>query len=281
LNKLFLYIAIFIFFNGGSCSSPTERIINKAIQLEQNTNYLEAKKLYERALEHCKKEDTVLPECLIAVDKIVDLSLNQFREPQKALYWLNYKMIWSNEISNVIGAQKLRMRIFLDYLSQYNQAVVEAEKILNIDSLSLNDRCEIVLELSTAHFQLRQFNLAEKELASCLGNIPIEEPLKEKLIRIEIDLLLAQKKNSEAIDRIKYAIGYLKNDQDIRGYQSMLSLLYEQTNNPEESSKLLKALIDKSSGEEKNYYQTRLERLKLHTENLPGAKFKKRLNRHL
>jgi len=260
-----------------SCMTPSEKLMKMALKYESDENYFKAVELYELAIakSNFDKHENDLELYLKASARLADINTYHLGNPKTGSYWLKQRRPYLVSSDEIIQNQKKLIRLYMDFLGDYEQVVIEAYGVLGYE-LSIDDKCLVVLDLSFALFQLNRQDEAERELSQCLGNIPIQKSLAFKLASMEIDILMAQKRHQQAIYRIetlKDEFKYLDVEQNLKLTQA---LAYEELGEYVAAQKVLGDLLEDPQYLDKGYIKLRIERLKQKEVQQAGARLRRR-----
>lgn len=257
------------------CTSPVDKLVQLATEAENKEDYFKAVELYELAVQKLDEESKDSRPYLQATDRLAEIYTYHLGNPISGLYWLKQRRAHLVDTVSLVQNQKKMIRLHMDFLNDYNQAVVEAQSLLGYE-LNIEDRCQINLDLGLALFQLNRQDEAMRETSSCLGNIPISKPLAFKLSNLEIDILMAQKKHQDAIYRIELIKDTFQELDVDQSLQLTQALAYEELGDFGSAFRVLNALMLNSKYSDKGYIKLRLERLKHRESQQAGARLKKR-----
>jgi hypothetical protein len=275
LYWLFSIISFVIFISG--CSTPTEKLIKLAYQHELNENYFKAAELYELAISksNIEKNENDLNIYLKASERLADINTYHLANPKVGLYWLKQRRPYLIHTDEIIQNQKKIIKLYMDFLGDYEQVVIEAYGVLSYE-LSIDDRCPLILDLSLALFQLNRQDEAEQELSQCLGNIPIQKSLAFKLASLEIDILMARKKHQQAIYRIETLKDEFKELDVEQNLKLTQALAYEELGDYSLAQKVLTELLEDQKYLDRGYIKLRIERLKQKETQQAGARLRRK-----
>ena len=245
------------------CSRPVERLIRYAQQKENQEDYFRAVEFYEFAIKKMDLENdpTQKNNYLIVTEKLADLNTYHLANPKTALHWLKKRREWLTDRDELVRNQKKIVKLYIDFLSDFEQAVVEAQGLLGYD-FSIEEKCSLFLDLGLALYQLKRLEEAKKEISQCLGNIPLKKELAYKLAVLEIDILISEKRYQDVIYQIenyKKIFYDLDVDQDLKLTQA---LSYEEIQDFYNARQILNELLMDTKYNDKGYIKLRLERLK-------------------
>ena len=261
-----------LLIGGMACTSKSERLFQLALDQEKQEKYFPAVTLYQKAY-----QPTALQSDLNfrIAERVSELYLNQLRNPEQALYWLNQIKINTSNSAALVQAQTKIIRVALDFLNDYPMAAREARKLLSYE-LNINEKCAVVYDLSFALYQLRQLEEANQEIKICLGNIPIDRHLSFRLLTLEVDILLALDRAAQALDRL----AFLKNNFKELDHDSKLdlteSMILEEQGNFEGARQVIQRLIQNQNYSDIPFLKLRLEKLKARESQQAGARLTRR-----
>lgn len=258
------------------CTQPVERLIRLGQEYENTEEYFKAIEVYQLAVEKMdiETESSHRELFLLATERIAEINTYQLTNPGAGLYWLKKRREYLLSSEDLLKNQQKIIRLHMDFLGDYNQAVVEAQSLLGYE-LMIDDKCKIILDLSLALFNLNRQDEAMQEVSQCLGNIPLQKALAFKLASLEIDILMAKKRHQEAIFRIE-SLRDTFNELDVeQSIKLTHALALEEIKDFQSAKKILNDLLTGPSYSDKGYIKLRIERLKQKETQQAGARLRK------
>jgi tetratricopeptide (TPR) repeat protein len=246
------------------------------VDSENKEDYFKAVELFELAVNKIDLENDPisLNDYLVATDRLVDINTYHLANPNSGIYWLEKRRHYLLAVDEIVKNQKKLIRLYIDFLGDYNRASIEAQSLLGYD-LKIDDKCQIIFDLGLSLFELNRHDEALQEISQCLGNIPIQKALAYKLATLEIDLLMAKKRYQDAIYRIEVLKDTFKDLDVEQNLKLTQALAFEEIYDFQSANKVLSELLEDSSYADKGYLRLRLERLKQKETQQAGARLRK------
>ncbi|MCS6838617.1 MAG: tetratricopeptide repeat protein [Bdellovibrionaceae bacterium] len=260
-----------------SCTSRWEKVHQLGIKALDSKDYMKAVSLFERSFEELKLDQMECHErCFQVAGEIAQIYLFNLKNPHQAIQWLRVQRLFVTNETDLINLQKQIIRLSVDYLNDHKIAVTEAYKLLNFN-LNLQDFCEVIFSLTSSLFELGDRQAALREVSQCLGNIPISETLQFNLAKLEVDILMSEKKYDQVIDKLKILIQRFDQRDHDGGLRLQLALAYEEQGLFAKAYELLDE-VARRDPKEQRYIHLRKERLRYKEKNQAGAKLKRKVH---
>jgi tetratricopeptide (TPR) repeat protein len=148
--------------------------------------------------------------------------LYELKDYPKAIFFFRHIVRHSQKPLEVRWAQQKLAEIFYEKLNDYNQSVVEYQRLLQANP-SKEEAADFQLRLAKSYFYLANFDQAIAETQEYLGHGPA--PAKEfEFLMLKADSLLAQKRVDEALttyDQIEKQFGEKRDISEVKLNKSL------------------------------------------------------------
>ncbi len=264
-SKEFLLRALLasVFFLS-ACTNPQEKDFNTAAKLAEEKKYSESIKYYEYVIK--RDPDADLAEA--AARDGARISFFDAKNFQKAIYFYKHLVVHSQQAEERIKSQRAVAEIYFDQLQEYNNAITEFSKLLQMPH-SDHELAEFKISIARAHYYLNNFFQAESEINEIL-RLKIDEDMRFRSQILLGDLLMAQKNYKRAVDLYKEVIKNHPEKSTSENVAFAMAVCYEETDQFKEAIQVLESIKDKYQPRE--YVELRIKRLNSRLKNQPGAK---------
>lgn len=189
------------------------------------------------------------------------------KEFARAIKFYDHLIVYSKDPEERLFARKQIADIYFNTLN-YKKAIEEINKFIN-EEKDLKVISEFKLKLAKSYYHEKDFYQANSEIESLLkGPIADEEKFKANLVKS--DILVAEKKYSEAISVLTSILDKYPEKSLEEKVPITLSLVYEDNNDFKSAILIMEKYSEKLV--DKDYAEIRLNRLKQRQKNAPGAR---------
>ncbi|MGE4131384.1 MAG: tetratricopeptide repeat protein [Bdellovibrionales bacterium] len=185
-----------------------------------------------------------------------------------------YRMIVlrSESESERLSAQKNIATLALENLQDFNQAVIELERLLRLD-MTEEDRFRFRLNLAKAHFQLNNLEQATHELDDILTK-PMDPDWKFDAMILKANVLVSGKKLADAAKIWEEVLKEFPERSKREKTGLDLVVCYEELKNFDKAIEVLEHM--KADYPNPDFLEIRIQRLQDRRSNMPGAQGWKR-----
>lgn len=247
-----------------SCSDPGRKEIEKAKKSENLGQYSEAAEHYQRAILRSDQKQLSLE----AAREAARLNFYQIKDFNKALEFYRYIVIHSDSKDERLSSQKQIATIYFDHLTNYENAVLEISKLLNMQPGTSLQR-EFGIKLARAYFYQNNFIQAESEVNQILNSNPTMDEKFEMMV-FKGNIYLAKKDIVKASLIFKQAIDLNPEKATKENVALTLAVAYEEMKDYKSAIETLTAM--KAYHPMPEYLEIRIKRLAERKKNLPGAR---------
>lgn len=229
------------------------------------------KKNFINSLLHFENTIKLSPNSIWAVNasrEAARVSLYEIKNYKKAIFFNRQLVLYSNDPEERIKAQKEIAYINVDNLQNYQQSIVEFNKLLQMTEKD-SDIATYKLSIARAFYYLNNFNQAQSEINEA-SRLKIPDEIMFDLLILNGNILVAQKTFPKAIiiyNDILKRFPLLSQKENVK---LTLAVCYEENLQFKESIEILEKLKDIYNPPE--YIELRIKKLKERLKNLPGAK---------
>ena len=188
--------------------------------------------------------------------KLAFLSHIKLKNPDKALTFYRQIINLSNNKEEIKEAQKNRASIYFYQKLDYDKALYEYEKLLQIE-----DKTFYRLQVARCYFYKESFRQALLETDKILKK-KLSRQNKFEVLFLRANVFFTQKKSNKAIDLYKKLIGEFRELSLKNRVYLQLSLVYEQHSQYSQAISLLKQFKSRvQSSAQRRYLEERVQRL--------------------
>jgi tetratricopeptide (TPR) repeat protein len=190
------------------------------------------------------------------------------KDYKKAAAFFQFLVLHSTDAAERVSSQKQLAAIYFDQLQNYEQAIVEFNKLIR-DTESDQEIAKYKLDIARSNYYLNNFFQAHSELDDLLKrNVGDNEKFAAWVLKSNIHIAL--KEYPKAIEILKkVTMTFPEKSLQENVYQT-LAVCYEEGDNFAEAIKTLELVKDKYAKPE--YIEIRINRLKERQKNRPGAR---------
>lgn len=246
------------------CYEPGEREMGKAKRAEKMGQFADSVGFYKKAMLRAENP-------IVAIEAAREAArINFFETKNFAEAAEYYKFLVVNSRSNEErqAAQKQIATIFFDHLTDYQKAVVEINKLMNM-SIGPDSRRAFQIKLARAYYYLNNFIQAESEVEEILKNHPTESEKFEMMV-LKGNIFLAQKDLAKASQIFKQLVELNPEKATKDNVALTLAVAYEEMKDYKSAIEILTAM--KAYHPMPEYLEIRIKRLAERKKNQPGAR---------
>ncbi len=247
-----------------SCTAKNDRLHSNAQVYIDSQQYRLAINAIDKIV-HQRKLDA---SYFWALKEGIKVSLYETKDYKRTLRYLDLIAIDSSDFNEIITSQKTKAEIYFNDFQNYQQSIVEYEKLALI-SKEPHDRVESFLYIARSYFYLNQFRDAEIVISTLLKNSPsLEQKFYAYQLLGNVKLALRDYNGSEFI-----FTQLLKEQPEKATAENVflsLAVVYEENNQIDKAISTLEFYKDKYTPRE--YIELRIKRLLARKRNMPGAK---------
>lgn len=264
LQKGVFLAALFAVFLFSGCTNSQEKNFDHANKLVEEKNYSEALKYFEYVIK--RDGETSLAE--VAARDGARVAFFDAKDFKKAIFFYQHLVIHSASSDERIRAQKAIAEIYFDELQEYEKAVIEFSKLLQMPHPD-HELAEYKISIARAHYYLNNFFQSESEINEIL-RLKISDDIKFRSLVLLGDILMAQKNYARAITLYQDLMKNYPVKAAQENVSFALAVCFEETEKFKEAIQILEPLIEKYQPRE--YIELRIKRLNVRLKNQPGAK---------
>lgn len=253
-----------LFFFQSACTSYQSDDFEKAQEEISNKHYRIALSLLDHSIK--RSPNTALG--IKAAREAARLSLYEIKDYKKAIEYNRLLVLYSKNPEERVMAQKEIAMIYFDHLQNYQDAIIEFSKLLQMPHLDF-DLAKYKLSIARAHYYLNNFFQAESEINEIL-RLKIDEQMKFNTLVLQGNILIAQKSYFRAAEVFRQI---MKDDPERSKKENIsitLAVCYEESQDYAAAIKTLETLKGSYTPEE--YIDIRIKRLRERQKNQPGAR---------
>jgi tetratricopeptide (TPR) repeat protein len=254
-----------------ACSPRDERRMHQAEAFEKNKQYLTALESYEEAIKASVSEELILKMSLAAAH-IAQFETKDF---ERALKHYRHAIYFTTEAEQALLAQTQIVKIYVEHLNSYDQAIVELNKLIQVET-NPDRKIEHRLLLARSYFHMRFFDQALAELDQVLkapksqGSDSVDQNFEIKLLRANI--LTAEKKPAEAVAPLKELIEKYRSRAIKENVPTLLAVAYEELKDFKSAQQILESVRAEHPIPE--FIDFRLKSIKDRMKNQPKTKMR-------
>ena len=219
-------------------------------------------------LEHVIKRDSQNSLGLKAAREAARISTFEIKDYKKAIEFNRVLVLYSPNPEERVNAQKEISNINFDHLQNYQEAVTEFSKLLQMP-LSNLESAKYKISISRANYYVGNFFQAESEINELL-RLKLDREMRFNALVLLGNILVAKKEFLKAADVYR---GLIRDYNEMAMKENVpltLAVCYEESSDYVNAIKTLETMIGKYSPPE--YIELRIKRLKERLRNQPGAK---------
>lgn len=190
------------------------------------------------------------------------------KDYKKAAGYYQFLVLHSPDALERLNAQKQLAAIYFDQLQNYEQAIIELNKLIR-DTESGVDIAKYKLDIARANYYLNNFFQAHSEIDDLL-KIKVDDGERFSAWVLKSNIHIALKEYPKAIEILKKVTSMFPQKSLQENVYQTLAVCYEESDNYTEAIKTLESVKDKYAQPE--YIEIRIKRLKERQKNRPGAR---------
>lgn len=192
----------------------------------------------------------------------------EIKDHKRALQYYQFLVLHSKDSGERMSAQKQLASIYFDQLQNYDQAIIELNKLIR-DTDSDTDIAKNKLDIARANYYQNNLFQAQSELDDLL-KLNIEDNERFSAWVLKGNIHIALKEYGKAIEILKKVTSLYPHKSLQENVYQTLAVCYEEIDNFVEAIKILESVREKSAKPE--YLEIRIKRLKDRQKNRPGAR---------
>lgn len=263
----YLLISILLFQVLG-CSSREEKLYIQAQENAKVGNFREAVDNFDKATVLSSNTEIGLK----SAREGSKISFYEIKDFNKAVKFYRIIILSSQDPDERILAQKQIVSIYFDHLSDYQNAVLELNKLIPMLS-NLSEQTDYKIKLARAYYYQNNFIQAENEVDEFLSK-NIAADLKFDMYLLKGNINMAQKNLLKAIDIFKKMLSEFPEKSLKENIGLTLSVCYEELKDFKDAIDTLEQI--KPHHPTPEYIDIRINRLRDRMKNQPGARGKYR-----
>lgn len=237
--------------------------MKRGASLIEKGQFEEGFQLLERAVRR-EPQTSVALEAARRGSKAAVLEAKDYR---RALYFGRQIVLYSPSPSERFAAQKQIAQIQFESLANYEQAIVEFNKLLALADPT-EDTFAFRLSIAKAYYQLNNFYQAGVETDELLGK-KLSDDQKFEVLLLRANIHLTEKKHDQAAATYTELLNHYPERAKKENVPLNLSVVYEEKG---DFNKAIQTLEDlKSSYATPDFIDLKITRLKERAQNMPGA----------
>lgn len=241
------------------------------LEMQRGEKALEAGD-YEKAVHHFRrvmKADSSQEKSLRAAEKAAQASLFELKNFHEALSFYKHIVIHSSDRAQMLAAQKKVAEIVFRNLGEYEQAVREYFRLLELPHTD-KEQQEYRLALARSYFFLNNFYQSQVEIDQILKGRPREHPENFSALLLRANIFVSTKETDKAIEAFKEIIElFPERSKDEQIYLS-LAMCYEEKKDFDRAIEILTGALPHYPTPE--FLKLRIQRLETRKSLLPGAR---------
>lgn len=261
VNRLLLFFFSVI---ASGCISSEQLEFSKAEKAAQKSNFDVAMKHYQTMVEHYVHT----PLALKSAKEAARISHYEQKKFKEAIGFYKHIVLYSPDETERVEAQKKIADIYFNQTLDYNQAIVEYSRLLDLPH-SKEQEAHYRLAIARSYFYLSNSFQAQVEIDTILKEKPKGDLLFDAL-HLRANLLVSVKNFETAAEVFKRLIEEFPKRAGAENIGLALALCYEEQKNYVKAIETLETLKD--SYPRKSFIENRIKSLKERQSYLPGAR---------
>lgn len=235
--SVFLLVAGSTFFLA-SKPSLQKRLLSSAKGHQIAKEFDAAVEDYERVVRYAPDSTTGLEAARLGGE----ICLYEIKDYAKAIFFFRHLVLHSQRISEIRWAQKKLAEIFYDKLNNYNQAIVEYQRLLQANPQK-DELAEYRVNLGKAYFYIGNFDQAISEADDFISKNP-NDPKTFDMLMLKANAFLAQKKIEDALTTYALIEKQFPQSEALNEVKLSKSLAYEDKKDWDRAIQVLEEIKD-------------------------------------
>lgn len=245
------------------CENRFERVLRQAEADVQLKHFRSALTKYDSVLTLEPQELT-----LRAAREASRIAYYEIKDDLRALDYYRYLVYHSPDATESLQAQRQVVSIYFERFANYERAIVEASKLLEIETDPI-ERIEAKLKIARSHYHLNRFSQARAEIDEGF-TFPKSDQYDFELKLLKANVLTTDKKFSEAVILLRELMTQARERAIRENVPMTLAVCYEEMRDIKAAIAILESVRTEHSVPE--YVDLRLKRLAERQKNMPGAR---------
>ncbi len=247
------------------CTLSAEKIeFEKAQTAAAASNYKSAVTHYDNVVKRYEKTDLALR----SAEESGRISYYELKDFNKAIESYKHLVLYSSVAAARLEAQKKIAEINFEHLQNYEQAIVEYNRLLDLPH-EKKEAAVYRLFIAKSYFYMNNFVQALVELESLLERESVS-PEQFDVLELKANTLLQMKKLDEAASVLNQLISKFPERAKERQVGLVLAVVYEEKKDFPKAIETLETI--KNVYPSKDFIETRIKNLKERQTYLPGAR---------
>lgn len=258
-------IAACSFCMGGliACVSSEELEFKKAQKAERNENYETAFQHYQKIVNRHLKSKLAIASARHAA-RLAHYNLSRF---DQAVGLYKHVVLYSTDQGERVYAQQQIADIHLTRTQNYNQAIVEYSRLLDLPHTAEED-ARYRLAIARSYFYLNNFYQAQVEIDKIVSRGTGSGHLFDALL-LKANILMSAKELTGAITVLQHLMRIFPKRSQTESVALILAVCYEEQKNFAKAIETLRSIED--TYPRKEFIKARIKTLKERQSYLPGA----------
>ncbi len=247
------------------CKVSAEKIeFKRAEEASQRNQHEAALKHYQAVVAQSVKT----PLAIQSAKEAARILHYQLKRPKEAVEYYKHVILYSQEASDRIEAQKRLANLHFTETLDYTQAIAEFSRLLELPHSQKED-LEYRLSIARSYFYLNNFFQSQVEIDTILTRSSDRDTLFDTLL-LKANIFLTTKKLDEAIDALKKLMADYPERSRIEAIGLILAVCYEEQKNYAMAIETLQLIRD--TYPRRAFVDQKIKTLRERQTLLPGAR---------
>lgn len=258
-------IALSVLLVASGCKLSSEQIeFQRAEKAAEKNDYDKALKHYLAVVERYVNT----PLAVRAAEESARIFHYVKKQPKDAVQYYKHVVLYAPETRERIEAQKKLAEIHLTELMDYNQAIAEYSRLLELERTP-EEEFTYRLAIARSYFYLSNFYQAQVETEKILSGNYEKDQLFDALL-LKANIFLSAKKLDEAVTTLKQLMADYPERSKEENIGLVLAVTYEDQKDFKKAIETLEGIKDTYPG--KDFIEQRIKILRERQMHLPGAR---------